>query len=142
MKVYLIGSLRNPAVPLLGHDLRQLGFDVFDDWYAAGEKADDAWCAYEQARGHTFAEALQGHTAQHVFEYDYRHLMSSDVGVMIMPTGKSGHIEAGFLVGHNKPVYVLLPDEPERFDIMYAFFAGVFTDRKGLVTALKEYDRS
>lgn len=124
-------------VPMLGHDLRRLGFDVFDDWYAAGEKADDAWCTYEQARGHTFAEALQGRTAQHIFKFDLQHLLSSDLGVLLMPAGKSGHIEAGFLVGHNKPVYVLLPEEPERFDVMYAFFTEVFNEKRDLLSVVK-----
>lgn len=124
-------------VPLLGHDLRRLGFDVFDDWYAAGEKADDSWCEYEQARGHTFSEALRGHTAQHIFKFDLQHLSSSDIGVLLMPAGKSGHIEAGFLAGNNKPVYVLLPEEPERFDVMYAFFTEVFNEKRELLSALK-----
>lgn len=137
-QLYLIGSLRNPAVPLLGVEFRQLGFDVFDDWYAAGEKADDAWREYEQNRGHTFGQALRGFAAQHVFGFDYHHLKQADIGVLVMPAGKSGHIEAGFLVGQGKPVYVLLPGEPERFDVMYAFFAGVFCDKDDLLVALKE----
>lgn len=138
-KLYLIGSLRNPAVPALGNDLRRLGFDVFDDWYAAGEKADDAWQAYEQDRGHTFVEALDGYAAQHVFKFDHHHLAESDIGVLLMPAGKSGHIEAGFLMGQDKPVYVLLPEEPDRFDVMYAFFAGVFNEKKDLLSAVAEW---
>lgn len=137
LKIYLIGSLRNPAVPLLATDLRRLGFDVFDDWYAAGEKADDAWMTYEQARGHTFSEALQGYAAQHVFKFDHHHLVEADIGVLLMPAGKSGHIEAGFLAGQRKPTYVLLPEEPDRFDAMYGFFTGVFCDQEELLAALK-----
>lgn len=137
MKIYLIGSLRNPAVPVLANDLRRLGFDVFDDWYAAGEKADDAWQAYERGRGHTFSDALQGLAAQHVFEFDRRHLFASDIGVMILPAGKSGHLEAGLLVGRDKPVYALLPEEPERFDFMYQFLSDVFTDQEDLMQALR-----
>ena len=36
MKVYLIGSLRNPKVPKIAEKIRALGFEVFDDWFAAG----------------------------------------------------------------------------------------------------------
>jgi nucleoside 2-deoxyribosyltransferase len=135
--LYLIGSLRNPDIPLLGNALRQLGFDVFDDWFAAGEIADTAWRVYEQERGHTFAEALQGRAARHVFSFDRHHLLEADVGVLVMPAGKSGHIEAGFLAGQGKPVYVLLPEEPDRLDVMYAFFAGVFCDKEELMQELK-----
>ena len=124
-------------VPEIGNDLRRLGFDVFDDWYSAGEKAEDAWQAYEQGRGHTFAEALDGYAAQHVFEFDQRHLNESDIGVLIMPAGKSGHLEAGFLIGKDKPVYAYLPEEPDRFDVMYSFFSGVFVEKKDLLNVVK-----
>ncbi len=136
--LYLIGSLRNPDIPLLGNDFRQMGFDVFDDWFAAGSEADDAWQAYERGRGHTFAEALQGRAARHVFSFDRRHLLEAAVGVLVMPAGKSGHIEAGFLAGQGKPVYVLLPEEPDRFDVMYGFFAGVFCNKEDLLRALAD----
>ena len=137
MKIYLIGSLRNPVVPALADELRMLGFDVFDDWFAAGEKADDSWQAYERGRGRTFAEALRGLAARHVFEFDRHHLLESDIGVLILPAGKSGHLEAGLLVGRGKPVYALLPEEPERFDFMYAFLSDVFTDQEDLLDALR-----
>lgn len=44
-KLYLIGSLRNPFVPSLAKELRYKipEFEVFDDWFAAGPLADDAW---------------------------------------------------------------------------------------------------
>ena len=60
MNIYLIGSLRNPEVPLISDKLRKEGYEVFDDWYAAGEKADDNWRDYEQQRGRTYVEALSG----------------------------------------------------------------------------------
>ena len=41
LKVYLIGSLRNLKLPKIAQKIRELGFEVFDDWYAAGRKADD-----------------------------------------------------------------------------------------------------
>jgi len=30
--IYLIGSLRNPAVPEVAQKMRAVGIDVFDDW--------------------------------------------------------------------------------------------------------------
>ena len=35
-KVYLIGSLRNPEVPQIANKIRELGFEVFDDWHPNG----------------------------------------------------------------------------------------------------------
>lgn len=142
MKIYLIGSLRNPEVPKLGNELRAEGFDVFDDWYAAGPEADDYWQAYEQGRGHTFIEALDGYAAWHVFNYDKHHIDTSDIGVLVMPAGKSSHIELGVLIGQEKPTYILMDKEPERFDVMYRYATAVFTNKDDLIAELhiqKEY---
>ena len=134
--IYLIGSLRNPAVPLLAEDLRFAGFDVFDDWYAAGPEADDRWRDYENARGHTYAQALQGYAAQHVFRFDKYHLDRCDAAVLLMPCGKSGHLELGYMIGQGKPGFVLFDEIPERYDVMLAFASGVFVDQSSLTEAL------
>lgn len=130
--IYLIGSLRNPAVPTAANYLRELGWDVFDDWFAAGERADDEWQAYEKQRGHTLAQALRGIAATHVFNHDLHHMSRADIGVLLLPAGKSGHLELGYLIGRRKPCYIVLDGEPERFDVMYRFADGVFND----ITAL------
>lgn len=136
MRIYLIGSLRNPAVPALAGRLRRLGHEVFDDWFAAGPEADDYWQRYEQARGHSFIEALKGHAAQHVFNYDRAHLDRCNAAVMLLPAGKSGHLEFGYMIGQGKPGYILLPSDPERFDVMYGFATGVFAKEEDLCRTL------
>jgi hypothetical protein len=125
VKVYLIGSLRNPHVPDVAAELRTHGFDVFDDWYAAGPEADDYWQRYEQARGHNYAQALAGKAAQNVYAFDKRNLDDSDAAVLLLPAGKSGHLELGYMLGRGKPGYILLAGDPDRFDVMYNFATGV-----------------
>lgn len=133
MKIYLIGSLRNPRVPFIGSELRQAGFDVFDDWFAAGPQADDCLWAYEQGRSHSCAEALTGYAAQHIFAFDKWHLERADVAVLIMPAGKSAFLELGIAVGQGKWGYILLDKEPERIDIMFQFAHGVTLDMAELL---------
>ena len=79
--IYLIGSLRNPEVNRLAAAMRTLGFEVFDDWTAAGPTADDSWRDYEKQRGHSYVEALQGYAARHVFAFDMHHLIRCDLAV-------------------------------------------------------------
>lgn len=134
--IYLIGSMRNPKVPLLANELRKAGFDIFDDWYSPGKNADDEWQAYEQARGRTFREALEGEHAWDVFKFDRDHLMSADKAVLVAPAGKSAHIELGYMIGSGKPAYVYMEHEPERFDIMYRFATGVCISIPELIVAL------
>mgnify|MGYP001562236938 FL=1 len=141
MKIYLIGSLRNPDVPELANDIRRLGYDVFDDWYAAGEIADDAWRDYEIGRGHNFEEALKGYAAHHVFDFDIYHLNHSDIGILLLPAGKSGHLELGYLIGRGCPCYIIYPEEPARFDVMYLMANKVFASTKELLDHLKGLDK-
>jgi nucleoside 2-deoxyribosyltransferase len=123
--IYVIGSLRNPEVPKVSQALRERGYEVFDDWHAGGEKADDEWMKYEQARGRTYHEALAGYAARHTFEYDKFHLDRADVALMVAPAGKSGHLELGYLLGQGKPGFIYMPQEPERWDVMVLFATGV-----------------
>ena len=134
--IYLIGSLRNPEIPKIGQDLRQIGFDVFDDWFAGGKIADDSWRDYEMARGRTYQEALSGYAARHVFGFDLSHIRRCDIGVLILPAGKSAHIEFGW-ISKDQSTYVLM-DKPDRWDVMYQFATGVAFSMNELTEMLKK----
>ena len=134
--IYIIGSLRNLEVPKIANQLREAGFDVFDDWYAAGPEADDKWRDYERERNHSYREALQGHAARNVFEFDRRHLQRADAAVLLLPAGKSGHLELGIVLGSGRPGYILL-DSPDRWDVMYQFATGVFDNIEELLNELR-----
>lgn len=139
-KLYLIGSLRNPKVQELAAAFRKAlpGWEVFDDWQAAGPEADDYWRDYEKAKGHDFQKALEGHAAKHVFEFDKHHLDTSDAAILILPAGKSGHLELGYMVGKGKYTAIMLDDDPERYDLMYLFADRVTRDIKDIVEDLNE----
>ena len=137
--VYLIGTLRNPEVNRVAQAIRDLGFEVFDDWTAAGSTADDSWRDYEKSRGHSYVQALQGYAAKHVFAFDKFHLDRADLAVLLMPAGKSGHLELGYTLGKGKPGFVLFDQEPERFDVMYQFATGVYSAEVDLLHALRLY---
>jgi len=125
--VYVIGSLRNPRVPVVAAAIRAAGFDAFDDWYAAGPEADDIWQRYEQQRDHTYATGLAGWHADHVYSFDRHHLTRCGRGVLVLPAGKSAHIELGFMIGLGKPGFILLESgEPDRWDVMYKFATVVY----------------
>lgn len=138
MVVYLIGSLRNPEVPKVAKILRDRHIEVFDDWHAGGEKADEEWMKYEQARGRDYHQALAGHAAKHTFEYDLLHLNRADVAVMVAPAGKSGHLELGYMLGQGKPGYIYMPEDPERWDVMVLFATGLLRNVNGLVAEMEK----
>lgn len=137
LRIYLIGSLRNPKIPDIAREFRQAGHQVFDDWFAAGPEADDYWKKYEQARGRTYQEALQGLAANHVYDFDHLHLQAADVVVLVRPCGASGHLELGWALGAGKKGYILLDQTEDRWDVMYRHAHGVFTSLQTLLKALE-----
>lgn len=137
--LYLIGSLRNPAVPLLGNRLRAEGFDVFDDWFGAGPEADDYWQKYEQTRGRSYLDAINGAAAWNTFNFDKRHLDYCEGAVLLLPAGKSGHLELGYVLGQKKPGFILLDKEPERWDVMYRFAHLASPSVDCLIAQMREF---
>lgn len=139
-KVYVIGSLRNPAIPQIARYLREaLNCEVFDDWYAAGPEADDYWQAYEKERGRTYAESMQGYAAPHVANFDKKHLDECTDAVLVLPAGKSGHLELGYCIGSGKRGFILLEEDVERWDVMYHFATAICPTVEDLVIKMKEH---
>jgi nucleoside 2-deoxyribosyltransferase len=138
-RVYLIGSLRNRKIVEVGNALREAGHEAVDDWMAPGPEADDHWKTYESNRGRTYAEALKGLAATHAFEFDLAHIKRVDAGVLVLPCGKSGHLELGYMIGRGQLGYVLFPEEPakDRWDLMYKFAHGIFFNVDDLIKALQ-----
>ena len=130
--IYLIGSLRNEKVPKIGKSLRDNGFDVFDDWHGAGPEADDKWKEYEEARGRTYAEALDGYAANHVFSFDKYHLNRCDASILVLPAGRSGHLELGYSVGIGKRGFILYDHTPKLKD-GWSWVAGIY-EGEGSIT--------
>lgn len=135
--IYLIGSLRNKAIPEIGNFLRkELQCEVFDDWFAAGPIADDSWQEFEKQRGTPYPQALKNWAATHVFNFDKTHLERSSIVILALPAGKSGHLELGWALGRGKAGYVLFDGEPDRWDQMYQFANGVYYSKEELADVL------
>jgi len=135
--IYLIGSLRSPRIPEVAAQLRAAGYEVFDDWYSPGPQTDDEWQKYERGRGRSYADALSGWHAQNQFQFDRHHLQRASAVVLVLPAGKSAHLELGWSLGSGKPGYILLDGEPERYDIMYNFATAIVSTVDELVEKLK-----
>lgn len=136
--IYLIGSLRNPKIPIIANRLRIEGFQVFDDWFAGGKIADDEWKTYEELRGRSYIEALNGEAANHVYWFDKKHLDACNIAVLVTPAGKSAHLELGYMLGQGKKGLILLDTSDIRWDVMLKFATGVFMDIDGLIKGINE----
>lgn len=139
-QLYLIGSLRNSYIPELEKAILKNcpGVEPFAEWHGAGKEADDAFKEYHTGLGRSFRDALKSPAAKHIFDFDKHHLDASDGAILVMPSGKSCHLEAGYCVGKGKPVYALYPDgEPEgRYDLMMQFLTEIFYSESELLEFL------
>jgi hypothetical protein len=139
--IYVIGSLANREIPTIGNEIRKLGFEAFDQWWAPGPLADSYWRHYTKLRGQSFKEALADYAGRHIFEFDRHHLDRSSAVVMVCPAGRSGHMEFGYAIGKGKKGFILFDGEPKKYDVMYGFATKVFFSREEFFEYLKNYNQ-
>ncbi len=120
VRIYLASSWRNEQQPGIIRLLRERGYEVYDfrdpeDNGGTGFQWTDIdpywqrWTPSECKRG------LQHEIAKSGFLRDKNALDWANVGVLLLPCGRSAHLEAGYLVGQGKPCFILFwePQEPE-----------------------------
>lgn len=132
--IYIIGSLGNPKVEEVADRLREAGLSVFDQWRAA---KGDFWADYAIRRKLPFKEAIKLDFVETAFQFDMKYLKACTAAVLVMPAGRSGGIELGWVLGQGKPGYILYDGEPERPDLMAKLATGIFFDIESLINELK-----
>jgi nucleoside 2-deoxyribosyltransferase len=135
---YVIGALRNPAIPEFANELQAQGYEAFADWFSPGPDADNFWRDYSKVRGLSYKQALESYAAKHVFEFDKFHLDRCDAAVLLMPGGKSAHLELGYTIGKGKPGFIVFDEEPERYEVMTQFATEIFFSKEEFFKYLKE----
>lgn len=137
--IYVIGSLANSKVPHFANDLRNLGFNVYDQWWAPGPLADSYWRHYIKIRGLNYKDALADVAGKHIFEFDKGLIDKSDIVVVLakQKLGVSASLELGYAIGSGKKGYVLFESEPPRYDVMMGFATEIFFNKEELFEKLK-----
>lgn len=127
--IYIIGSLRgrDRVIEIANRIEKETGWEAFADWTAPGPDADDFLRDMAKARGWDHVQTLKSYAAQHVCAFDKSHLDRSVAALVVLPCGKSCHMELGYMIGSGKPTIVLMEEAPERVDVMYNL-AGHVTD--------------
>lgn len=118
MRVYVASSWRNAEQPSVVKHLRLCGHEVYDFRHPSGGDRGFAWSdihpQWEAWNPQQFVAGLDHPLAKAGFTKDMRALDDSEAVVLVMPCGRSAHLEAGYARGAGKLVVVLLSDgEPE-----------------------------
>jgi len=121
-RIYVASSWRNEYQPSVVSQLIEHGHKVYDFRNPPG-KAGFKWKDIEedwmQWDLHRYRELLLNHpAAAHGYIADYRGMQWADTCVLVLPCGRSAHLEAGYFNGANKRLIIYIP-EPIEPDLMY-----------------------
>jgi nucleoside 2-deoxyribosyltransferase len=123
MKLYVASSWRNAHQPVVVRSLRDAGHEVYD--FRNPKPGDNgfAWRSispdWERWTPEQLRSALDHPIARAGFRNDWEAMQHADAGVLVLPCGRSAHLEAGYFVGAGKPLFVLLSEgEPELMYLM------------------------
>lgn len=147
--IYLASSWRNELQPEVLAALRADGHAVYDfrnpddSWTLSGHGDDSGgfrWSDIDQLwegwSPWAFARALETDTAAAGFSNDWDAMECADVGVLLLPCGRSAHLEAGYFAGHpSKSLHILIPELPEP-ELMYLMADGINLSVDELIGAL------
>lgn len=123
MKVYVASSWRNAHQPTVVQELRAVGHDVYDFRNPGPGQDGFRWTEVQPAPrpwpGEVLRDALRHPIAVAGFNSDMEALRTCDACVLVLPCGRSAHLELGWAAGAGKLTTVLMfaADEPE---LMYS----------------------
>ena len=139
--VYVASSWKNKFVGEIVLSLERAGFNVYDfrNQIYSFRWADLGTGNWRQWPAMHFPEVLRNHPVpQEAFEADYRAMKDSDICVLVLPSGNSAHLEAGWFAGQGKPVIVAAINTL-RPDLMYGL-ADDFCVGKSIGEVLNKLD--
>lgn len=151
-KIYVASSWRNKYQPGVVEALRGAGHDVYDfrhpaegndgfSWADAGipcdgDPRDGLPFRNRQVTADELRAALAHPVARRAFVLDSSHVSWCDVCVLVLPCGRSAHLEAGWAAGAGKTLVVYAP-EPTEPELMYAWATCAVGNIEQLVTILR-----
>ena len=118
-RVYVASSWRNVTQPLVVGALRAEGHEVYDfknprpgDNGFHWSEIDPDWKSWTVEQ---YRDALRHPIAQAGFASDFNAMEWADTFVLVLPCGRSAHLELGWAAGKGKEAHILSlePCEPE-----------------------------
>jgi hypothetical protein len=139
-RIYVASSWRNQYQPAVITDLRHAGHQCYDFRNPSNKAGfqwkdiEDGWQTWTMER---YRELLLGTSdAGFGFAVDYRAMQWADTCVLVLPCGRSAHLEAGYFNGANKRLIILIP-EPIEPDLMYLMAQHICLNMSEVLDALK-----
>lgn len=147
MRVYVASSWRNPIQDVIVTVLRTAHFEVYDfknpapgDNGFGWHEIDPAWQKWDST---SFRSALAHPTAERGFGLDMAALRWCDACVLVLPCGRSAHLELGWACGAGKRTMALVLDAvgPHEPELMYKMLDAVCTSQHEMLETLGRWRR-
>ena len=122
-RIYVASSWRNAFQSAVVITLRTAGFDVYD--FRNPEEGDNGfhWSEidpdYHDWSAQDYAESIDHPIAVQGFLKDMIAMEWADTFVLVLPCGRSAHLELGWAVGQRKRTAILLSDDEFVPELMY-----------------------
>lgn len=143
-KIYVASSWRNEYYPRVISALMQAGHEVWD-WRnpptgSGGFKWQDVgmpdYKHGDRVSYIDYIDMIEQPRAIEGFQADFKGMQWCDIGVLLLPSGRSAHIEAGWIRGQAKALYVIRPEDDEP-DLMHKLASAIFQNADDLIGHLK-----
>ena len=124
-KIYLASSWRNTAQPSAVEVLRSHGHEVYDfrhppNGIPNGFRWADLDPEWESWSAAVYREKLRLPLARQGFASDFNGMKWADTGILLLPCGRSAHLELGWMAGAGKATIIWTQDgqEPELMNLL------------------------
>ena len=129
MRIYLASSWRNAGQPLALQALRAHGHEVYDfrhpmpgnDGFAWRE-IDPDWLSWTPGQ---YLEKLHSPIARDGFQLDQDALDWCDCCILLLPCGRSAHLELGYCAGRGKETVIVLDENGFEPELMYRMASAI-----------------
>lgn len=137
-RIYVASSWRNLMQEATVHVLRAAGFEVYDfrnppegtgfHWTEVGLARDNDDCGIN-----AYLTALEHPRSIEGFNADFDAMKNADTFVLVLPCGRSAHLELGWAVGAGKRTCVYSPEVMLTPELMYKMVDHIAPDMMDLL---------
>ncbi len=139
-EIYVASSWRNEYHQDIVALLRAEGHEVYDFKNPAPGNEAFQWgeidYLWQEWHPHEFRAGLKHSAAEDGFKFDMAALDNAEIVVLLLPSGRSAHVEAAYHRGMGGPVIIHMP-EPCEPELMYKMFNVLTIDDRELVSVLR-----
>lgn len=139
-RVYVASSWRNVNQPAVVSALQAAGFTVYDFRNPQPGQRGFDWSEISEGWKHwspdDFRRALASPAARRGFGRDMEALDQADAVVLVLPCGRSAHLELGYAIGQGKLGLVLCDASLDQPELMYLMCQQVCLSIPELIAAL------